>query len=204
MSSVRSRIEHDQRHAAEKIVVLTSDRRVALTSNPTMSTRMQQQLAEDQNNPEVARPREVTSSASTGCGNSDSFSRVRDRQVVAEAMKPEAARPKTEVEQAGDYYFALYKQREAEKKAEEQAKTQARQKREADERAAADARRQAEAARQRKAQYAFAENAVLHECSDLSPAEHQIFWARLVAMNCCLDAGRAAIVAEEIRLARKD
>jgi len=31
-----------------------------------------------------------------------------------------------------------------------------------------------------------------------------VFWERLVAMNACLDAGKAAIVAESIRLARKD
>lgn len=53
----------------------------------------------------------------TGCATYNE--RTRDRMQAAEAMKPEALRPKTETEQAGDYYYALHLQREAERKARE-------------------------------------------------------------------------------------
>lgn len=201
MGSVRDRVERQLKEAPE-VVMPTPVRRTALTSNPTMSTRTAADFAASQNEVTV-RSTERTSAASCDFGNGDGFSRTRDRQAAVEATKPEAARPKTQAEIDAEGWYEYEMNRIRRQEQDEQARIAAQQKRQADERAAADARRQAEAARQRKAQYAFAENAVLHECSDLTPAEQQMFWEKLVAMNSCLDVSAAAIVAEAIRLGRK-
>ena len=118
MGSVRERIEHDQRHAAEKIVP-TSGRRTALSAGGSVSTRQTQERRNDAANPEVAVHREVTSSASCDFGNADSFSRVRDRLSLAAEMKPEA-RPKTDAELAAEQGLADWNKRRADDEAERQ------------------------------------------------------------------------------------
>jgi hypothetical protein len=202
MGSVRERRERELE--TPEIVVPTSNRRVALAAGGSVSTRQTQERRNDANNPEVAAPREVTSSASVGF-EQGSFSRVRDRQVVAEAMKPEVAQPKTAIQIAGDAGIAEHNQRQAAKTQEEAQAYATGKKVDAYERKIAEARAAvaAEVARQRKAQHDFLEAAVIREAEDLTPEETQIFWLKLVALNACLDAGKAAIVAEEIRLNRK-
>jgi hypothetical protein len=118
MGSVRERIDRELREAPE-VVVPTSNRRVALAAGGSVSTRQTQERRNDAANPEVAAPREVTSSASCNFGNADSFSRVRDRLAVTEAMKPEDAGPKTASQLAADASLADYHKRQAEKAAEE-------------------------------------------------------------------------------------
>jgi hypothetical protein len=194
MGSVRERLERERRSQEPPETIVTRDHRVALgASGPTMSTRQREQLAADQSEIVEASPYTRTGGTDFMSGN---MSRVRDRQVATEAMKPSPPRPKTESELAGEAGLAMRERWAAEAKANEQAKIAARQKREADE----------NATRERKtkqAQVTFQENTVMHECSDLSPAESQLFWERLAAMNATLDAGAASIVAEEIRSARK-
>lgn len=68
-----------------------------------------------------------------GVGWGTMNTRVRDRQAVEQAMRPEA-QPKTPIEQAGDYYFAIYKREQSEKKAREQAELLKQREREARER----------------------------------------------------------------------
>lgn len=192
MSSVRDRIEHDQRHAAEKIVP-TDARRVALgAAGPTLSTRQREQLAADQR--EIMTP-STRSAGGTGFLSGDMV-RVRDRQVTTEAMKPESLRPKTELELAADAGLAMRERWAREARELEQAKIAARQKREADERAARERKA-------KQAQIAFQENAVIREASDLTADEAQVFWERLASMDAMLDAGAASIVAEAIRANRK-
>lgn len=132
----------------------------------------------------------------TGCATYNE--RTRDRMQAAEAMKPEV-RPKTDAELAADAGLADYNRRQEAKAREEQArldKIARRRQQEADEKAA----------RERKARHAqiqFQENLVLREASDLDANEAQIFWDKLASMDKMLDAGVAAIVAEEIRSSRK-
>ena len=205
MGSVRERIEHDQRHAAEKIVP-TSGHRTALSAGGSVSTRQTQERRNDAANPEVAVHREVTSSASCDFGNADSFSRVRDRLSLAAEMKPESAGPKTASQLAADASLADYRQHQAAKTQEEAQAYATGKKVNVVERQIAEAKVKlaAEVARQKKAQHDFLEAGVMREAEDLTPNETRVFWERLVAMNACLDAGKAAIVAESIRLARKD
>lgn len=61
----------------------------------------------------------TTSGFVDGAYDRAAFISVRDRMAAEQASKPEALRPKTETEQAADYYYALHLQREAEKKAKE-------------------------------------------------------------------------------------
>jgi hypothetical protein len=130
----------------------------------------------------------------TGCATYNE--RTRDRMVAEDAMNPEPPRPKTAEQLAGEAGLAMHERWAREKRESEQAKTQARQKREADEKAAREQRT-------RQAQIQFQENAVLREASDLTSEEAQIFWTRLASMDKMLDAGVAAIVAEDIRSSRK-
>jgi hypothetical protein len=200
MGSVRERLdrEREAREAPEKIAP-TDNRRVALTGGPTLSTRQQADLVASQNEVTV-RPTERTSAASVQY-EVGGFSRVRDRQSIA--ADAAAAKPQPRPDSAASSWEAMYKRWDDEAKASEQAKVAALQKRLANEKAAADTKRQAAEKQREKAQYEFKENAVLRECSDLSPAEQHAFWEKLVAMNACLDAGAASIVAEEIRSSRK-
>ena len=117
MGSVRERIEHDQRHAAEKIVP-TSGRRTALSAGGSVSTRQTQERRNDAANPEVTVQREVTSSASVQY-EVGGFSRVRDRLSLAAEMKPEA-RPKTDAELAAEQGLADWNKRRADDEAERQ------------------------------------------------------------------------------------
>jgi len=195
MSSVRQRMERLQREQEPPETMVTRERRVALgASGPTMSTRQREQLAADQS--EV-----VTSSIQTRVGGTGAMTgnmvRVRDRVAVQEAMKPEPPRPKTPEQLAAEAGLEMHERWAREAREAEQAKIAARQKREAEEKAAAERKA-------RQAQIQFQENAVLHEASDLTADEAQIFWTRLAAMDKLLDAGTASIVAESIRLARKD
>jgi hypothetical protein len=201
-SSVRARLERELE--TPEIVVPTSNRRVALAAGGSVSTRQTQERRNDAANPEVVAPREVTSSASCDYGNGDSFSRVRDRLAVTEAMKPETAGPKTVSQLAADASLADYHKRQAEKAAEEARAFTTGKKVNVVERQIAEAKAKvaAEAARQRKAQHDFLEAAVIREAEDLTSEETRVFWDRLVAMNRCLDAGAASIVAEDIRASR--
>jgi hypothetical protein len=114
------------------------------------------------------------------------------------ARKPESARPKTDSELAGEAGIADYnrlREREVREEQERLAKIARRRQQEANEKAAKERKA-------KLAQIAFQENAVLHEASDLSPAESQLFWERVTAIGAGLDAGAASIIAEEIRSAR--
>jgi hypothetical protein len=112
MSSVRQRIEREQREAAEKLAS-TSTRRVALgASGPTISTRQRADLADAQH--EVLEP-----SPHTRTGGTDfmggGFSRVRDRQsATADAIEAARPRPRTQAEIDADEYLALETRRRAE------------------------------------------------------------------------------------------
>ena len=197
MNSVRQRLERESE--TPEVEVPTSDRRVALAAGGSVSTRQTQERRNDAANPEVTVHREVTSSASVQY-EVGGFSRVRDRlSVAAEAT---AAKPQPRPDSAASSWEAMYKRWDDEAKASEQAKVAARQKREADEHASAKSRRQAAEKQQKRAQHDFAEKAVIHEASDLDENEKQLFWTKLVAMNACLDAGAASIVAESIRSSR--
>ena len=196
MGSVRERIERESREAPE-ITVPTRDRRTALTSNPTMSTRMQADFAASQNEVTV-RSTERTTAASCDFGNGDSFSRVRDRIAVTEAMKPEVARPKTASQLAADAGLAEYnriQERKAQEERDRLAKIAARKKQQADEKAATERKA-------KQAQIQFQENAVIREASDLDDNERQQFWERVTAIGAGLDAGAASIIAEGIRASR--
>lgn len=128
----------------------------------------------------------------TGCATYNE--RTRDRMQAAEAMKLEV-RPRTDAELAADAGLAEYNRRQQAKAREEQErlnKIARRRQQEADEKAAAELK-------QKRAVIAFQEAAVLHEASDLTADEAQIFWDKLAGMDKMLDAGVAAIVAEEIR-----
>jgi hypothetical protein len=195
MSSVRERIERPLREAPEELAGVADTPRVALgASGPTTSTRQRDQIALDAT--EV-----VTPSPHTRCGATDymsgNFSRVRDRQLATDAMKPEVARrPKTEAELAADAGLAMHERWAREARQSEQAKIAARQKRLADEKAAAELK-------QRRATIQFQESQVLHEASDLTPDESQLFWLRLTVADKMLDVQFAAMVAESIRASRK-
>ena len=183
---------------------MTSVHRTALGAGGSVSTRQAQQMRDDEASPEIIPVRQVTSSASVGM-EQGVFSRVRDRQVVTEAMKPEPPRPKTASELAGEAGLAEHKERQArEAAAEARAYATGRKvdgyQRMIDE---AKAKVAAEALRQRKTQHEFLENAVIREAEDLTPDETRVFWEKLVAMNCCLDVGAASVVAMEIRASRK-
>lgn len=117
MNSVRDRVERPLREQPEQIVE-TGTRRVALgASGPTMSTRMQADFAASQNEVTV-RPREVTSSASVQY-EIGGFSRTRDRMEAEAASKPEAMRPKTDAELAGEAGIAEHQKRQAREAAAE-------------------------------------------------------------------------------------
>jgi hypothetical protein len=201
MNSVRQRLERELE--TPEVVVPTTNRRTALTSGPTLSTRQSADFAASQNEVTV-RPTERTSAASCDFENGDGFVRVRDRMSLAAEMKPEVAQGKTATQFASDAGIAEHNQRQAEKAAEEARAYATGKKVNVVEKQIAEAKAKvaAEAARQRHAQFAFKENAVLHECSDLDDAEKQIFWSRLLAMNADTDSGAAAIVAMEIRASR--
>jgi len=196
MNSVRDRVERPLREQPEELAGVADTPRIALgASCPTMSTRQREQLAADQN--EVVLP-STRSAGGTGFLSGDMV-RVRDRQVATEAMKPEPLRPKTPSELAADAGLADYNRRQAAKAREEQSrldKIARRRQQEADEKAARERKA-------RQAQIQFQENLVLREASDLDADEAQIFWDKLASMDKMLDAGVAAIVAEEIRNRRK-
>jgi hypothetical protein len=193
MGSVRERLERPLREAPEQTAGVADTPRVALgASGPTMSTRMRDQMALDATEVVTPSPHTHTGATDYMSGN---MSRVRDRQVLTEAMKPEVARPKTESELAAEAGLAMREQWAREARAKEQAKVSARQKRLTDEKAAAELK-------QRRATTAFQEAQVLHEASDLDANESQAFWQRLASAGKMLDIEFAAIVAEEIRLKR--
>ena len=123
MGSVRDRVERELREAPEQIVE-TACRRVALgASGPTLSTRQREQIAADQSEVLEASPHTRSGSTDFMSGN---LSRVRDRQVVTEAMRPESLRPKTESELAGEAGLAMHERWAREAKAAEQANIAAR------------------------------------------------------------------------------
>lgn len=164
----------------------------ALGVNPSMTQRQKQQLLDDANEVLEASPHTHVGGTDYASGN---FSRVRDRQVVAEAMKPLPPRLRTESELAGEAGLAMHERWEREKRATEQARIAAQQKRLADEKAAKERKA-------RQAQIAFHENLVLHEISDLSSDENQMFWDQFASRDAT-DAQAASIIAEEIRSRRK-
>jgi hypothetical protein len=202
MGSVRERLERELE--TPEIVVPTSNRRVALAAGGSVSTRQTQERRNDAANPKVVPTREVTSSASVQM-EIGGFSRVRDRLAVTEAMKEPALQP-TASQLAADASLADYHQHQAAKTQEEAQAYATGKKVNVVERQIAEAKAKiaAEVARQKKAQHDFLERAVMHEAEDLTPDETRLFWERLVAMNACLDAGAASVVAESIRSSRKD
>jgi hypothetical protein len=153
---------------------------------------MRVQLQEDQN--EIVEASPHTHTGGTGFAHG-AVTRTRDRQAAEVASQPESARPKSEVEQAADFYYDLHLQREAKKKADEQDKLRQRAEREQQEKAAAELK-------QRRATTAFQEAQVLRECSDLTPDESQLFWTRLAVADKMLDVEFATMVAEIIRSSR--
>ena len=180
-----------------KLTGVADTPRIALgASGPTMSTRQREQLAADQSEIVEASPYTRTGGTDFMSGN---MSRVRDRQVLTEAMAAPPPRPKTPAEIVADEGLADYNRRQERKAREEQerlGKIARRRQQEVDEKAARERRA-------KLAQTQFLENAVMHECSDLSPAESQSFWERVTAIGAGLDPASASVVAEAIRLARK-
>jgi hypothetical protein len=118
----------------------------------------------------------------------------------------EASRPRTPDEISEDMHQQWETGVAANRQALERARVEAQQKRDADAKAAQDAgvaRKAAAELKQRRAVAEFNESLVLHEISDLTPEENQIFWEKFAAYDPS-NVGAANIIAESIRLARKD
>jgi hypothetical protein len=190
MGSVRERLDRERRsQESPEQFIDTGTHRVALgAAGPTLSTRQREQLAADQSETVEASPHTRVGGTDFMSGN---MTRVRDRQVMTEAMAPVLPRPKTPAEIAADEGLAEYNRRQEAKAREEKARL--------DKLAA---RRQQEVDAQRKAQTAFLESLILREASDLTEDEAQLFWTRLATADKMLDVEFAAIVAESIRMKR--